>query len=79
LSVVSQKWLIKDCEKMLSTIVASVLCLAVLCDSCILVYDTENITTSSEKFDCIYVLDTVDSISPRKKIVSVGISNIFSP
>ena len=38
----------------------SFLYLAILCDGRILLYDTENITSSSEKSDCIYVLD-IDS------------------
>ena len=33
----------------------------ILCDSRILLYNTENVTSSSEKFDCIYVLDLVGS------------------
>jgi hypothetical protein len=37
------------------------LCLVILCNGRILLYDTKNITSSSEKFDCIYVLDTVGS------------------
>jgi hypothetical protein len=41
----------------------SLLCLslAILCDGRVLLYDTEIMTSSSEKADCIYVLDNVNS------------------
>jgi hypothetical protein len=45
---------------MLLSVFISVLCLSILCNGRVLLYDTENIPTLSEKFDCIYVLDTVD-------------------
>ena len=44
----------------LSTAFISVFCLLTLCNGRILLYDTENIPTLSEKIDCIYVLDTLD-------------------
>jgi hypothetical protein len=44
---------------MLSVVVISIIGLVVSCNSRILLYNTENIT-SSERFDCIYVLDNVD-------------------
>jgi hypothetical protein len=39
----------------------SLLCLAILCDGRILLYDTEIMMSSAEKLDCIYVLDNVNS------------------
>jgi hypothetical protein len=39
----------------------SLLCLAILCDGRILLYDTEIIMSSTEKFDCAYVIDNVNS------------------
>jgi hypothetical protein len=46
---------------MLSFKIISLACLFALFDCRVLLYDTENITSSSEKFDCVYILDNVDS------------------
>lgn len=44
---------------MFSSVIISVAYLAILCNSRIVLYNTENTTSSSEKFDCIYLADTV--------------------
>ncbi len=46
---------------MLLPALASLVCLAILCDGRVLLYDTEFHMSSPEKFDCIYVLDNVNS------------------
>jgi hypothetical protein len=54
---------------MLSLAIVSVLCFPILCDGRILLYDTENIAVSAEKFDCIYIIDIVH---PSRGGVSAG-------
>ncbi len=46
---------------MLSAAIVALLCLAILCDGRVLLYDAEIIMSSPEKFDCIYVSDNVRS------------------
>jgi hypothetical protein len=46
---------------MFSSALISVLYSIIMCDGRMLLYNTENESTPSEKYDCIYVFDSVDS------------------
>ena len=45
---------------MLLILIVCLLCFIVLCNGRVLLYNTINIKTSSEKFDCVYVRDPVE-------------------